>query len=67
MAIGRFRQYRGERTRGGRFDGDTFHGTGEAPRQSHPIDEGDRRMCELIEQMKDIELRPDAPPEPAAS
>jgi hypothetical protein len=43
-----------------------FDGTGEALRQSHPIDEGDWRMRELIDQMKEIELRPDAPREPCA-
>lgn len=59
MALSRFTTFRGKRTRSERFDGDTFDGTGEALRQSQPNqDEGDRRMMELIEQLKEIESRP---------
>lgn len=59
MVLDRFRQFRGQRTRGRRYDGDVADGTGEALRSSFRIeDEGDARMRELIKQLKAIEARP---------
>jgi hypothetical protein len=62
VALGRFRQSRGEPTKSKRFDGDTFDGEGEALRQSFPVtDEGDDRMRELMAKLDQILARPDAP------
>lgn len=65
MALDRFRQFRGVRTRSSRFDGDTKDGVGQALRQSIPFadapDEGDQRALEMIDLLRQIEARPDAP------
>lgn len=61
MVVDKFRQFRGRRTVGKAYDGDTFDGTGEAMRHWYGgADEGDARMLDLIDQLRSIESRPDA-------
>lgn len=62
MEGGRFRVVRGRGRRSARYDGDSAAGIGEALRIENAIaDEGDERMRALIEKLKEIESRPDAP------
>lgn len=53
---GRFRVFRGNRTRGRGFDGDAFDATGEVLRGSYPLDdEGDETLRALIDRLDQIE------------
>jgi hypothetical protein len=59
VAVGRFRPFRGFRTRGRSYDGDVFDSTGEALRGVFgEQDEGDARMMALLEQLNEIAKRP---------